>query len=182
MSMPGTNIIYTIGHSTHSIETFLAMLHSFGIKVVADIRRLPGSRKFPQFDQENLELTLKQNGIHYVHLKGLGGRRKVHKGSRNNRWRNASFRAYADYMETQDFSNSIQELEGIALQSPTAYMCSEAVWWRCHRSMVSDYLKAKGWTVLHIMGIHKAEAHHYTSPAKVTGDRVSYADEDLFKP
>lgn len=182
MSIPGTSTIHTIGHSTHSIETFLAMLQSFEIKVVADIRKLPGSRKFPQFDRENLALTLQENGIQYLHMEGLGGRRQVHKDSKNNRWRNASFRAYADYMETSDFRKSIQELEYIALKSATAYMCSEAVWWRCHRSMVSDYLKAKGWTVLHIMGINKAEAHRYTSPARVIGDQVSYADEDLFNP
>lgn len=182
MNTPGTPVIYTIGHSTHSTEAFLAMLQSSGISVLADIRAFPGSRKFPQFDQENLELILKQNGIQYVHLKDLGGRRKINKESKNTRWRNASFRAYADYMETEGFANGIQRLQTIATRSPTAYMCSEAVWWRCHRALVSDYLKAKGWTVLHIMGVHKTEAHRYTSAARVIGDRLSYADEDLFNP
>ncbi|MBS1485977.1 MAG: DUF488 domain-containing protein [Bacteroidetes bacterium] len=173
-------IIYTIGHSTHSLEVFVAMLKSFDIKILADIRSLPGSRKFPQYDKENLEISLQEIGIQYIHLKNLGGRRKINKNSKNTRWRNASFRSYADYMETVSFETGISELQEIARQSPTAYMCSEAVWWRCHRSMVSDYLKAKGWTVLHIMAIGKAEDHPYTSPARVIGNRVVYSEEDLF--
>src|SRR5690606_10997000 len=137
----------------------MTMLQSVAIKNLVDIRRLPGSRKFPQFDQENLEISLKEKGIHYLHLKELGGRRTVQKDSRNNRWHNASFRGYADYMETEDLERAIIQLEAIALKHPTAYMCAEAVWWRCHRSMVSDYLKAKGWSVLHIIAAGKIEEH-----------------------
>lgn len=137
-------IIYTIGHSTHSAETFLEMLKSFKVETLVDIRSFPGSRNFPQFNQENLNEVLDGHGIRYIHLKDLGGRRKVQKDSKNHRWRNASFRAYADYMETPEFENALHELEKIATESPTAYMCSEAVWWRCHRSLVSDYLKASG--------------------------------------
>lgn len=177
MSITKKHIIYTIGHSTHSFNDFLAMLQSFGIKTLVDIRSLPGSRKFPQFDKENLEISLQQNGITYIYLKELGGRRKVNKNSKNNRWRNASFRAYADYMETDEFAQGVKILESIALESSTAYMCAEAVWWRCHRSMVSDYLKAKGWTILHIMGANKTEEHPYTSPAIVIGSQVFYSDE-----
>lgn len=114
-----------------------------------------------------------------MHLKQLGGRRKVHKDSKNTRWHNTSFRAYADYMETQEFEVGIEALEQISIQSPTAMMCAEAVWWRCHRSMVSDYLKAKGWTVLHIMNPKKAEEHSYTSPARVVGNCVFYNDDNL---
>lgn len=180
MDSPGKHIVYTIGHSTHSLDEFIAMLQSFRIKILADIRGLPGSRKFPQFDKENLEISLKENNIQYIHLKELGGRRKVHKDSKNNRWRNTSFRGYADYMETEGFEKGIAELEATALQAPTAYMCAEAVWWRCHRSMVSDYLKAKGWTVLHIMAVGKAEEHSYTSPARVAGNHVFYYDDELF--
>jgi len=176
METTGKHTIYTIGHSTHNLDDFIKMLQSFGIKTLADIRGLPGSRKFPQFDKENLELSLQDNNIRYIHLKDLGGRRKMRRDSKNTRWRNASFRGYADYMETEGFKKGIIELEAIALNSPTAYMCAEAVWWRCHRSMVSDYLKAKGWTVLHIMGVRKAEEHSYTSPARVVGDRVFYSD------
>lgn len=180
--MRGTkqHIVYTIGHSTHSWQDFLSMLQSFGIKNLVDIRRFPSSRKFPYFNKENLETTLKSSGIRYLHLVELGGRRQVQKDSKNSRWRNDSFRGYADYMETADFHKAITQLETIALSGPTAYMCSEAVWWRCHRSLVSDYLKAKGWTVLHIMAAGREEEHPYTSPARIEGDRVLYADKDLF--
>jgi len=174
------HIIYTIGHSTHSIDTFLAMLQSYKIKMLVDIRSLPGSRKFPQFDKENLQQFLPENGIEYLHMLSLGGRRKINKNSKNTRWRNASFRAYADYMETDSFKNAIVNLEQIALQQTTAYMCAEALWWRCHRSMVSDYLKAKGWTVLHIMAIGKTEAHRYTSPARIINGNVFYTEDNLF--
>lgn len=173
---PGT--IYTIGHSTHSIEEFVEMLRSFEIQILADIRGLPGSRKFPQFDQEILKVSLEEAGIEYVYLKDLGGRRKVNKDSKNDRWRNASFRAYADYMETEQFAKGIAELAKLAAEKRTVYMCAEAVWWRCHRSMVSDCLKAKGWTVLHIMGTGKADEHPYTSPARVVDGTVLYFDED----
>ncbi|WP_257657023.1 DUF488 domain-containing protein [Parapedobacter lycopersici] len=158
----------------------MAMLQSFDIKTLADVRRFPGSLKFPQFDQENLAVSLRENNIRYMPMKNLGGRRKVHKDSKNTRWRNASFRGYADYMETGEFVQGVEALAAIALEWPAAYMCAEAVWWRCHRALISDYLKAKGWTVLHIMDVGKAEEHSYTSPATVIGDRVSYADEDLF--
>lgn len=170
--------IYTIGHSTHTLEDFLSMLYSFKIQTLVDIRRFPSSRKFPQFDKENLKIALEEAGINYIHLIDLGGRRKVKKGSKNSRWNNTSFRGYADYMETREFENAIVELEQIAVKKSTVYMCSEAVWWRCHRSMVSDYLKAKGWIVLHIMSIGKAQEHTYTAPAIVNGDRISYAEEE----
>ncbi|MFC3197655.1 DUF488 family protein [Parapedobacter deserti] len=172
-------VVYTIGHSDHLLDEFMAMLQSFSIKNLVDIRRLPGSRKFPQFDQGNLERSLAESGIAYVHLSGLGGRRKANKDTPNNRWRNDSFRGYADYMETEAFEQAAAQLERLALQHPTAYMCAEAVWWRCHRAMVSDYLKARGWTVLHIMGPDKCQEHPYTSPARIEGDRVFYSDEDL---
>lgn len=174
------HIIYTIGHSTHNIDEFLKILGYFNIRYLIDIRSFPGSRKFPHFNKENLEATLKENGIDYTHLKDLGGRRKAQKNSKNIRWRNDSFRAYADYMETENFKKGIAQLEAIASKQITAYMCSEAVWWRCHRSMVSDYLKAKGWKVLHIIAQGKAEEHTYTSPARVTGNQVFYSDENLF--
>jgi uncharacterized protein (DUF488 family) len=171
------NTIYTIGHSTHSLEEFLNMLQSFDIKILADIRSLPGSRKYPQFNKEDLKISLENTGIQYLHMADLGGRRKVKKDSKNNRWNNDSFRGYADYMETEEFKTAVIKLEDIAIKKPTAYMCSEAVWWRCHRSMVSDYLKAKGWMVLHIMGIQKFQEHRYTSPAIIVDENVLYTDE-----
>ena len=168
--------IYTIGHSTRTIEKFLELLFSFNIKIVADIRRLPGSRKHPQFDQDSLKKSLEENEIEYVYIEDLGGRRPAKKDSKNTTWRNKSFQGYADYMETDSFENGAAELAKFALEKPTAMMCSEAVWWRCHRSMVSDYFKAKGWEVLHIMSLGKATEHPYTSPARVVGDQVLYSE------
>ncbi len=170
--------IYTIGHSTNSINEFLEMLRSFDVEILADIRSLPGSRKFPQFNKENLKISLEKNDIQYVHLTDLAGRRKVKKDSKNTRWNNDSFRGYADYMETTTFKNAVENLENIAMEQATVYMCSEAVWWRCHRSMVSDYLKVKGWTVLHIMAIGKVQEHSYTSPARIVGEQVFYSSEN----
>lgn len=174
------SVIYTIGHSTHSIELFIDMLKSFEVCVLADIRQFPGSRKNPQFNKENLMTVLPKVGIEYLHIETLGGRRKVAKDSVNTRWRNPSFRAYADYMETAGFEKGISLLEEIALRKTTAYMCSEQVWWRCHRSLVSDFLKAKGWKVLHISAVGKSEEHPYTSPARVVDGRVYYYDSNLF--
>jgi uncharacterized protein (DUF488 family) len=169
--------IWTIGHSTHSFEEFVAMLHSFGIESIADIRSYPGSRRFPQFNKEALEISLPQNKIKYVHLINLGGRRKANPDSKNTAWRNVAFRGYADYMETDVFKDGINELEKIALKQQTAYMCSEALWWRCHRSMISDYLKLRGWKVMHILGKGKAEEHSYTSPARIVNGELNYESE-----
>jgi uncharacterized protein (DUF488 family) len=169
--------IWTIGHSTRSLDEFIAMLKSFQIELVADIRSFPGSRKYPQYNKEALEISLPQNNIRYFHLKNLGGRRKANPDSKNTAWRHVAFRGYADYMETDAFKEGIKELEKIALKKRTAYMCSEAVWWRCHRSMVSDYLKVNGWTVMHIMGIGKDEEHPYTSPARIVGNKLVYSNE-----
>lgn len=169
--------LFTIGHSTRNIEEFLDLLNSFHIRILADIRRLPGSRKFPQFDQDQLKKSLEENGIEYIYIENLGGRRKPSADSVNTVWRNKSFQAYADYMETESFADGAAELAKLAQEKPTVMMCSEAVWWRCHRSMVSDYFKAKGWEVLHIMGPGKATEHPYTSPARVEGDKVFYTEK-----
>ena len=166
--------IWTIGHSTHSFEEFVAMLHSFDIELIADIRRFPGSRKFPHFNKEALEVSLPKNNIQYVHIKDLGGRRKANPDSENKGWRHISFRSYADYMGTDTFKYGIKELVNLALERRTAFMCSEALWWRCHRSMVSDYLKLHGWKVMHIMGIHKTTEHHYTAPARIVNNELNY--------
>lgn len=173
--------VYTVGHSTHGLNDFISMLHLFSIQIIVDIRRFPGSRKYPWFNKDDLARELQGAGIKYVHMEALGGRRKVQQHSKNTRWRNASFQGYADYMGTVDFEKAVNELETIAQERPTAYMCSESVWWRCHRSMVSDYLKARGWTVLHIMSMGKAEEHPYTSPARISDGRVFYSNDDLFQ-
>ena len=166
--------IWTIGHSTRPFTELTDMLQSFRIKVVVDVRSFPGSRKYPHYNKEVLMETFPTNDIRYVHLKKLGGRRKVDAESKNTSWRHPAFRGYADYMETADFKEGIEELEAIASKQRAAYMCSEAVWWRCHRSMISDYLKAHGWKVMHIMGINKEEEHPYTGPAQIVGGELTY--------
>ena len=171
--------IWTIGHSTRPFEEFVEMLQSFDIQEVVDIRSFPGSRKFPQYNKETLAITLPENGIEYTHLRELGGRRKTNKESKNTVWRVLAFRSYADYMETDAFKAGIIELEKIASEKRIAYMCSEAVWWRCHRSMVSDYLKVQGWEVLHIMAIGKEEEHPYTAPAKVIDGELYYGEKEI---
>ena len=170
-------IVWTIGHSTRTLEEFIEMLNSFKIEIVVDIRSFPGSRKFPQFNKESLQITLPENDIEYIHLKKLGGRRKVNPDSKNTSWRHLAFRAYADYMETDDFKEGIKELEPIILKERTAYMCSEAVWWRCHRSMVSDYLKVHGWKVMHIMAVGKEQEHPFTAPARIVNGELTYEPE-----
>ena len=172
--------IYTIGHSTHSIDSFFKMLESFEIKTLADVRSFPASRRYPHFNKEQLSNELQKSGINYVHMKDLGGRRAVQPDSKNNRWRNNSFRGYADYMETTEFENAAEELETIALKHPTAYMCAEALWWKCHRSLISDYLKARDWNVQHIISEGKSEEHVFTQPAVVRGNCVVYYDDLLF--
>ncbi len=168
-------IIFTIGHSTHLFNEFLAMLKSFQIELVADIRSFPGSRRYPHFNKEALQVSLPENHIKYLHLKDLGGRRNVQPDSRNTGWRSAAFRGYADYMQTGSFKKGIEELIHLGSDEHVAYMCSEALWWRCHRSLVSDYLKLNGWTVFHIMGIGKAQEHSYTSPSRIVNGELCYS-------
>ena len=150
------------------------MLHAFHIQLVADIRSYPGSRRYPHFNKEALEVLLPKENIQYKHLRDLGGRRKADPESSNTAWRHEAFRGFADYMETNDFKIGIDELQKVAADKRTAYMCSEAVWWRCHRSLVSDYLKSLGWTVMHIMDKDKAEELPYTSPARIVNGGLTY--------
>src|SRR5690606_16100306 len=168
--------IWTIGHSTHPIEKFIQMLKSFGITTLVDVRSLPGSRKFPQFDKEALEKSLPENNINYIHSINLGGRRKTSKASKNTGWRLASFRGYADYMETVPVLSAVKELETLASHERVTYMCAEAVWWSCHRSLISDYLKFHGWTVFHIMEVGKAQEHPYTRPARIKDNQLVYPE------
>lgn len=171
-------IVFSIGHSTHSMEEFIIMLKSFDIKILIDIRRFPSSKKSPQFNKESLSLSLKESNIEYLHLVDLGGRRKVKSKTKHACWRNISFRGYADYMETREFTEAAEILESIALQQTTVYMCAEAVWWRCHRALVSDYLKAKGWDVIHILAINKGQEHPYTAVARVVNGKVFYCEDN----
>ena len=168
-------IIYTIGHSTRSFDEFVSLLKVFSIEMIADVRSYPGSQRYPHFNKENLSKLLAAEDINYQHIPLLGGRRKTSLQSKNKAWRNDAFRGYADYMETADFIKGIEELTTIAKKYRTAFMCSEAVWWRCHRSMIADYLKANGWEVLHIINDKKAEEHPFTAPAKIVNGKLSYA-------
>jgi uncharacterized protein (DUF488 family) len=166
--------ILTVGHSTRSIEGFIEALRSFEIKVLADVRSYPGSKRYPQFNKENLKASLTEVAIDYQHLPALGGRRRARPDSLNIAWRNESFRGYADYMDTEAFRDGARRLLEIARVSRTAVMCSEAVWWRCHRSLISDYLKANGIEVNHIMRTGKSEPHPFTSAARIVNGELSY--------
>jgi|SRR5215471_952008 len=166
--------LWTIGHSTLSIEDFIAGLKSFEIAVLVDVRSFPGSRRYPHFNREKLSGSLLRAGIRYEHFPELGGRRRPRPDSLNMTWRNESFRGYADYMETREFREGIERVLAIAAEQRVAIMCSEAVWWRCHRSMISDYLKVKGVKVTHIMGTGKSEPHPFTSAARVVDGELSY--------
>jgi uncharacterized protein (DUF488 family) len=170
--------IWTIGHSTRSRDEFLDLLRSQQIHLLVDVRRFPGSRKYPHFNEAEMARWLHDAGIGYHLAKELGGRRTPQADSHNTAWRNASFRAYADYMETAEFQAAADELLREAKLHRTAIMCSEAVWWRCHRSLIADYLKIRGVGVLHILSPTKVEPHPYTSAASVVDGRLSYAATD----
>ena len=172
--MKSDKTIWTLGHSTRTIEEFLELLRIYGISHLIDVRRFPGSRKYPQYNKESLDSVLTEKGFWYTHMEALGGRRKAEPDSKNEIWRHPSFRGYADYMESSKFKEAFKELERLASQKNCAIMCSEAVWWRCHRSMVSDQLKANGWEVIHIMGENQQQEHPYTKPAKVENGQLSY--------
>jgi uncharacterized protein (DUF488 family) len=172
--------IWTIGHSTRTIDIFISLLEENGIKLVADVRSLPGSRRYPQFNKETLVKSLSEAGIRYEHFPELGGRRKAKKDSHNTAWRNASFRGYADHMETEEFRTGVERLLDLANKlGPTAIMCAEAVWWRCHRALISDHLKTRGVGVVHIVDANKQELHPYTSVARIVGGTLSYASNRI---
>jgi len=167
--------IWTIGHSTRTIDIFVSLLEENGIKLVADVRSLPGSKRYPQFNREMLAKSLTEHGIRYEHFPELGGRRKAKKDSHNTAWRNASFRGYADHMETEQFGRGIERLLELASRvGPTAIMCAEAVWWRCHRALISDYLKTCGVEVVHIVDAKKIESHPFTSAARIVDGELKY--------
>lgn len=166
--------IWTIGHSTRASEEFLDLLKVNSIETLVDVRTFPGSRRYPHFNRENLRPSLADADVNYLHMPELGGRRKAKPDSLNMAWRNESFRGYADYMETAAFQTGIERLLEFARVQRTTIMCAEAVWWRCHRSLIADYLKAAGVTVTHILGIGKSEEHPYTSAAQIVNGRLSY--------
>jgi uncharacterized protein (DUF488 family) len=162
--------IYTIGHSTHSQDVFQQILTAHGVRCLVDIRRYPGSRRYPQFSKESLSQWLPAAGIEYVHELALGGRRKPSEDSPNTFWRNTQFRAYADYMNTPEFKESLVRVLHQGAQQPTAIMCAEAVPWSCHRNLVADALIAQGHEVLHIMSARKADQHAMNPHAQIGAD------------
>jgi len=166
--------IWTVGHSTRSAEEFVEILKAQRIEVLVDVRTFPGSRRYPQFNRETLREMLSRNGIEYRHEPRLGGRRSPRPDSHNTAWRNAQFRGYADHMETDEFKNGVTELLELAANARVTVMCAEAVWWRCHRSLISDYLKAEGHEVVHILDEKKTEEHPFTSAARLVNGRLSY--------
>jgi uncharacterized protein (DUF488 family) len=169
-----TLTIWTIGHSTHSLEEFVAMLKAHDITQLVDVRTIPKSRRVPQFNAESLSAALPKLAIEYVHLKVLGGLRHAKKDSLNTGWRNASFRGYADYMGTDEFRQGIERLVKLARTKRTAIMCAEAVPWRCHRSLIGDALLARGVHVEDIMSATSSRDHELTPFAKVHELEITY--------
>lgn len=170
--------IYALGHSTRAFDELVKLLRQHGVVTLADIRTVPRSRRNPQFNREELETTLPREGIRYIHLVRLGGlRRGLGASSPNTAWRNASFRGYADYMQTPEFAEGISELLALAASGPVAIMCAEAVPWRCHRSLVADALLARGIVTQHIMSARRTTPHQLTPFARVEGERVTYPGE-----
>ena len=174
MTMENALSIWTVGHSTRSQEDFNEILLAHEIEVLVDVRSFPGSRRYPHFNKPELSHQLESIGLLYWHLPALGGRRTPSPDSKNTAWRNSSFRAYADHMVSEDFRQGVDALLELAQNKRTAVMCAEAIWWRCHRSLIADFLKSKGVQVIHILDARRTESHPYTSAAKIVEGRLSY--------
>jgi uncharacterized protein (DUF488 family) len=171
--------VFTIGHSTRAVEDFIMLLKEHGIEKVIDIRTIPRSRHNPQYNADTLPQTLRQAGLGYEHLAGLGGLRKARPDSPNGGWRNASFRGFADYMQTEAFQAALGELTGLAERERVVIMCAEAVPWRCHRSLIGDALAVRGFDVRDIIGPGSMRPHTITRWARVSGTRITYPAEPL---
>jgi uncharacterized protein (DUF488 family) len=167
-------VILTIGHSTRPVSEFVEIINAYGIKKVVDIRSIPKSRHNPQFSQDALRESLKAAKIGYLHMKGLGGLRHALRDSPNMAWRNASFRGFADYMQTEEFEENVEKLIETAEKRAIVIMCAEAVPWRCHRSMIGDALLVRGVKVRHIIGAGSSRDHTLTPWAEVKGTKITY--------
>ena len=174
MKLSESQKIWTVGHSTRSGEEFTQILKAHEIAVLVDVRTFPGSRRYPQFNKGELAEALNKIQIEYKHEPRLGGRRPPRPDSHNTAWRNAQFRGYADHMETDEFKNGVQELLELAANARVTVMCAEAVWWRCHRSLIADYLKVAGHDVVHILDLNKIQEHPFTSAARLVNGKLSY--------
>ncbi|MDH3503392.1 MAG: DUF488 domain-containing protein [Nitrospirota bacterium] len=170
-------VLRTIGHSRRPIEEFIELLQTHGIQVLTDVRITPYSRRNPQFHSEALAKSLANRGIQSRHMPSLGGRRKSRPDSVNVGWRNEGFRSYADYMQTQDFWDALDDLMATGHRLPVAIMCAEAVPWRCHRTLISDALVSRGWTVQHIISPNSIQTHTLTPFAKLEDGRLTYPAE-----
>ena len=174
-------VIWTIGHSTRSMADFLTILAAGEIELLADVRRFPGSRRYPQFNQDALRASLAEVGIEYRHFLDLGGRRKERlPDSPNTAWRVESFNAYADYMQSQEFLAALEELEALSHETPTAIMCSEALPHKCHRRIIADALVNRGWRVRHLLSKARIDDHQLTPFAHVEGTQLTYPAATLF--
>lgn len=171
------NTIWTVGHSTRSLDDFIGLLERYGIEVLVDVRTVPKSRTNPQFNRDTLETALPDVGIGYIHAKDLGGLRHPRKDSPNTGWRNESFRGYADYMQTPEFEEGLSRLLHIGEEKKTAIMCAEAVPWRCHRSLIADALTVRGFEVIEILDERKSQPHKMTHFAVVEGLTITYPPE-----
>jgi uncharacterized protein (DUF488 family) len=169
------DVVWTIGHSTRPLVSFLDQLAENRIEAVADVRRYPGSRRWPHFAREQLAPALEDRGLVYLWLPELGGRRTPGPQSPNTAWRSTAFRGYADYMATEPFAEGLGRLLNLAYGLRTAIMCAEALWWRCHRGLIADVLRWLGIVVVHIMGPGSTAPHPYTSAANIVGGRLSYS-------
>ena len=168
------SVLYSVGHSTRTADDFVALLQAYGILGLADVRTIPGSRRHPQFGGERLRERLEREGIAYRHLAELGGLRRPRPDSRNGAWTHRAFRGYADYMETPAFEAGLDGLLAFAAGKPTAFMCAEAVWWRCHRRLIADALLARGAVVRHILSPTEAPTHELPPFARIIGRQVAY--------
>jgi uncharacterized protein (DUF488 family) len=174
-------IVLTIGHSTRTLDEFVALLKAHAVTLVVDVRTIPRSRHNRQFNKDSLPDSLKKAGVVYVHMPGLGGLRHAKRDSLNAGWRNASFRGYADYMQTPEFEKQIEELIQLAKEHRIALMCAEAVPWRCHRSLIGDALTIRGIRTEDIMSLKQRRLHTLPPFAKVRGTTVTYPTEDSKK-
>jgi uncharacterized protein (DUF488 family) len=175
--MPRRSIIWTVGHSTRPISEFTDFLRAHEIRLLVDVRTIPRSRHNPQFNTDTLTESLKEAGLLSLHMPALGGLRKARNDSINNGWRNASFRGYADYMQTEEFRSALEELMADSRLQPTAIMCAEAVPWRCHRSLVADALNVRGIPAVEILSESSYRLHKLTPFAQVEGTHISYPPE-----
>jgi uncharacterized protein (DUF488 family) len=167
--------VWTIGHSTRPLEAFLELLSANRVEAVADVRRYPGSRRWPHFGREPLQIALKKHGLLYMWFPELGGRRTAKANSPNTAWRSAAFRGYADHMATEDFADGLNRLINLASGLRTTMLCAELLWWRCHRGLIADVLRWLQFDVIHILGPGSTASHPYTAAARIVRGQLSYS-------